>query len=128
MFQFPPPGTLVEIGFTEGRQDKPFVRQIMAEGHNLPAVKPGEQLQQQRDGVSQRVTDAGDRERQTDQTIRENSMMREVTTDEEIRKVVVRETTVQERIKQPCLARPLFWPGRWAISARVITVSAHPAT
>ncbi|MBA5771030.1 hypothetical protein H3285_31805, partial [Escherichia coli] len=68
-----------------------------------PAVKPGEQLQQQRDGVSQRVTVAGDWERQTDQTIRENSMTREVTTDEEIRKVVARETTVQATDKTTVL-------------------------
>ncbi|EJF5113288.1 hypothetical protein M8R69_002923, partial [Salmonella enterica] len=111
MFQFPPPGTLVEVGFAEGRQDKPFVRQIMAEGHNLPAVKPGEQLQQQRDGVSQRVTVAGDWERQTDQTIRENSMTREVTTDEEIRKVVVRETTVQATDKTTVLGTATLLAG-----------------
>ncbi|AHW15259.1 hypothetical protein JZT04_003478 [Salmonella enterica subsp. enterica serovar Montevideo] len=111
MFQFPPPGTLVEVGFAEGRQDKPFVRQIMAEGHNLPAVKPGEQLQQQRDGVSQRVTVAGDWERQTDQTIRENSMIREVTTDEEIRKVVVRETTVQATDKTTVLGTATLLAG-----------------
>ncbi len=111
MFQFPPPGTLVEVGFTEGRQDKPFVRQIMAEGHNLPAVKPGEQLQQQRDGVSQRVTVAGDWERQTDQTIRENSMTLEVTTDEEIRKVVARETTVQATDKTTVLGTATLLAG-----------------
>ncbi|MEB7742795.1 phage baseplate assembly protein V, partial [Escherichia coli] len=56
MFSFPPEGTLVEVGFVNGRQDKPFIRQIMAQGHSLPDVKPGEQLQQQRDGVSHRVT------------------------------------------------------------------------
>lgn len=95
MFQFPPPGTLVEVGFVEGRQDKPFVRQTLPQGHNLPAVKPGEQLQQQRDGVSQRVTVAGDWERQTDQVIRENSMSRIITADDETRTLVARETTVQ---------------------------------
>ena len=103
MFQFPPPGTLVEVGFVEGRQDKPFIRQIMPQGHNLPAVKPGEQLQQQRDGVSQRVTVAGDWVRQTDQTISETSMTREVTADDEKRKVVVRETTVQATDKTTVL-------------------------
>jgi len=94
MFQFPPPGTLVEVGFNGGRPDKPFVRQTLAQGNSLPAVKPGEQLQQQRDVVSQRVTVAGDWERQTNQTVRESSMRREITADDEIRKVVVRETTV----------------------------------
>ena len=95
MFQFPPPGTLVEVGFVEGRADKPFIRQIMAEGHNLPDVKPGEQLQQQRDGVSQRVTVAGDWERQTDQRIQETSRERVVSADEETRSLTSRETTIQ---------------------------------
>lgn len=66
LFHFPPPGTLLEIGFTEGRPDKPFVRQILAHGQTLPDIKPGEQLQQQRAEVFQRVTVAGDWERQTD--------------------------------------------------------------
>ncbi|MGK0603004.1 hypothetical protein [Yokenella regensburgei] len=111
MFQFPPPGTLVEVGFTEGRPDKPFIRQSMPQGHNLPAVKPGEQLQQQRDGVSQRVTVAGDWERQTDQTIRETAMRREVTADEEIRKVVARETTIQATDKTTVLGTATLMAG-----------------
>lgn len=111
MFQFPPPGTLVEIGFTEGRPDKPFVRQTMAEGNSLPAIKPGEQLQQQRDGVSQRVTVAGDWERQTDQVIRETSMSREVTADDETRKLVARETTVQATDKTIVLGKSTLLAG-----------------
>jgi hypothetical protein len=103
MFQFPPPGTLVEVGFTGGRPDKPFVRQSMPQGQNLPAVKPGEQLQQQRDGVSHRVTVAGDWERQTDQTIRENSMTREITADDETRTLIARETTIQATDKTTVL-------------------------
>ncbi|MBE5254182.1 hypothetical protein [Mixta mediterraneensis] len=95
MFQFPPEGTLVEVGFTGGRPDKPFVRQTMPEGTSLPDVKPGEQLQQQRAEVSQRVTQAGDWERQTDQVIRETSMNREVKADTEKRELVSRETTVK---------------------------------
>lgn len=75
----------------------------MAEGYNLPAVKPGEQLQQQRDGVSQRVTVAGDWVRQTDQSISENSMKREITADDESRKLVARETTVQAMDKTTVL-------------------------
>lgn len=89
MFQFPPEGTLVEVGFTAGRPDKPFVRQTM------PDVKPGEQLQQQRAEVSQQVTQAGDWERKTDQAIRETSMSREVKADTETRGLVSRETTVK---------------------------------
>lgn len=82
-------GTLVEVGFTGGRPDKSFVRQAM------PDVKPGEQLQQQRAEVSQRVTQAGDGERQTDQSIRETSMSREVKADTEKHELVSRETTVK---------------------------------
>lgn len=111
MFQFPPPGTLVEVGFVEGRQDKPFIRQIMPQGHSLPAVKPGEQLQQQRDGVSQRVTVAGDWVRQTDQTISETSMTREVTADDEKRKLVARETTVQATDKTTVLGTATLLAG-----------------
>lgn len=95
MFQFPPAGSLVEVGFTAGRPDKPFVRQTMPTGNSLPDVKPGEQLQQQRAEVSQRVTQAGDWVRQTDQTISESSMVREVTADDEKRTVVARETMVK---------------------------------
>lgn len=69
MFQFPPEGTLVEIAFTGVRPDKPFVRQTVSGGTSLPDNQPGEQLQQQRAEVSQRVTQAGDWVRQTDQTI-----------------------------------------------------------
>lgn len=95
MFQFPPEGALVEMGFTDGRQDKPFIRQTLPEGLSLPAIAPGEQLQQQREGVSQRVTTAGDWQRQTDQAIEETSRTRVVTSDAETRTTTTRTTTVQ---------------------------------
>ncbi|MFU8330581.1 MULTISPECIES: phage baseplate assembly protein V [Enterobacter] len=95
MFQFPPEGTLVEIAFTGGRPDKPFVRQTVPDGTSLPDIQPGEQLQQQRAEVSQRVTQAGDWVRQTDQTISETSMARVVKADTEQRELVSRQTTVK---------------------------------
>lgn len=95
MFQFPPEGTLVEIAFTGGRPDKPFVRQTVPDGTSLPDIQPGEQLQQQRAEVSQRVTQAGDWVRQTDQTISETSMARVVKADTEQRELVSRETTIK---------------------------------
>ncbi|HHA2011309.1 TPA: hypothetical protein ACOEGO_003726 [Enterobacter mori] len=95
MFQFPPEGTLVEIAFTGGWPDKPFVRQTVPDGTSLPDIQPGEQLQQQRAEVSQRVTQAGDWVRQTDQTISETSMARVVKADTEQRELVSRETTVK---------------------------------
>ncbi|MDC9589169.1 hypothetical protein PSI23_07495 [Xenorhabdus sp. XENO-10] len=95
MFQYPPIGTVVEIAFEGGRPDKPFIRQTLSQGNTLPDIKPGEQLQQQRAEVSQRVTQEGSWIRQTDQTINESSMHREIKADTETRTVVARETTVQ---------------------------------
>ncbi len=103
MFQFPPERTLVEVAFTGGRTDKPFVRQTVPEGSSLPDGKPGEQLQQQRAEVSQRVTQDGDRERQTDQSIRETSMSRHVQADTETREMVTRETTIKATDKTTVL-------------------------
>lgn len=95
MYQFPPEGTLVEVAFTDGRPDKPFIRQTVPDGTSLPDIKPGEQLQQQRAEVSQRVTQAGDWVRQTDQTISETSMARTIKADTESRELVSRETQIQ---------------------------------
>ena len=95
MFQFPPEGTMVEVGFTGGRPDKPFIRQTVPDGTSLPDIQPGEQLQQQRAEVSQRVTQAGDWIRQTDQTISETSMARVIRADSESRELVSRETTIK---------------------------------
>ncbi|PHM68255.1 protein phage [Xenorhabdus sp. KJ12.1] len=95
MFQYPPIGTVVEIAFEGGRPDKPFIRQTLSQGNTLPDIKPGEQLQQQRAEVSQRVTQEGSWIRQTDQTINESSMHREIKADTETRSVVARDTTIQ---------------------------------
>lgn len=111
MFQFPPEGTLVEIAFTGGRPDKPFVRQTLPEGTSLPDIQPGEQLQQQRAEVSQRVTQAGDWVRQTDQTISETSMARMVKADTEQRELVSRETTIKATDKVTVLGTSALMAG-----------------
>lgn len=111
MFQFPPVGTLVEVAFAEGRPDKPFVRQFMPEGTSLPDVKPGEQLQQQRAEVSQRVTQGGDWVRQTDQMIHEKSMARRIEADDETRTLVVRETTVSATDKTTVVGKSTLLVG-----------------
>ncbi|EPL4524831.1 hypothetical protein QCK34_002171 [Enterobacter asburiae] len=111
MFQFPPEGTLVEIAFTGGRPDKPFVRQTVPEGTSLPDIQPGEQLQQQRAEVSQRVTQAGDWVRQTDQTISEISMARMVKADTELRELVSRETTIKATDKVTVLGTSTLMAG-----------------
>ncbi|EKT58536.1 hypothetical protein [Providencia sneebia] len=95
MFQFPPEGTLVEIAFEGGRPDKPFIRQTLSQNNTLPDIQPGEQLQQQRKEVFQRVTQDGSWNRETDQSINEASMLRTIKADKEQRELVARETTVQ---------------------------------
>lgn len=104
-------GTLVEVAFTDGRPDKPFIRRTLAQGNSLPDIKSGEQLQQQREGVSQRVTVAGDWERQTDQAIRENSMSWVIVADDETRQLVARETTVQATDKTTVLGTASLMAG-----------------
>ena len=111
MFQFPSEGTLVEVGFTGGRPDKPFVRQTLPDGTSLPDIQPGEQLQQQRAEVSQRVTQAGDWVRQTDQTISEASMARVVKADTEQRELVSRETTIKATDKVTVLGTSTLMAG-----------------
>jgi hypothetical protein len=95
MYQYPPEGTVVEVGFAEGRPDKPLIRQTLQDGHALPDIKPGEQLQQQRAGVSQRVTMAGSWQRETDQAIEETSNTRTVTSDTETRTTTTRTVTIK---------------------------------
>jgi len=111
MYQFPPEGTLVEVAFTDGRPDKPFIRQTVPDGTSLPDIKPGEQLQQQREEVSQRVTQAGDWVRQTDQTISETSMARTVKADTESRELVSRETTIKATDKTSVIGTSTLMAG-----------------
>ncbi|HBM2908075.1 TPA: hypothetical protein LVL19_003582 [Klebsiella michiganensis] len=94
IYQYPSAGTVVEVGFSAGRPDQPFVRQTMQNDLMLPDIQPGEQLQQVRAEVSQRVTQAGSWQRQTDQAIEESSRTRSVSSDSEIRNTGQRETTV----------------------------------
>ena len=68
-FQYPHPGTLVELGFAFGRADQPFIRTVLGTGWTLPDIQPGEQLTQQRAEVYQRTDPAGNHTLATDQTI-----------------------------------------------------------
>ncbi|HAW3874188.1 TPA: hypothetical protein JLU58_000246 [Escherichia coli] len=85
--------------------------QTLPDGTSLPDVKPGEQLQQQREEVSLRVTQAGDWVRQTDQTISETSMVRTVKADTEQRELVSRETTVKATDKTTVLGTATLLAG-----------------
>lgn len=65
----PAEGTIVELGFAFGRADQPFVRTVLPQTWPLPAIAPGEQLQQQRAEVYQRIDAAGNITRATDRTL-----------------------------------------------------------
>ncbi|STV71196.1 Uncharacterised protein [Klebsiella michiganensis] len=75
------------LGFINGRPDAPIVRNTLQDDQPLPSISPGEQLQQQRAGVSQRVTKSGSWQRETDQAIEENSRQRIITGDTETREL-----------------------------------------
>ncbi|MEZ9620179.1 MULTISPECIES: hypothetical protein [Vibrio] len=68
LLAYPLEGTLVEIAFAYGRNDRPIVRGVYGRDYALPSIEPGEQLQQQREEVSNRIDAAGNISQQTDQT------------------------------------------------------------
>ena len=82
-FAFPEVGTVVEIGYAYGRPDQPFVRTFLAQDKTVPSVAVGEQLKQQRPEVFERTDAAGNKTRETDQTITDRSFVRVVETDSE---------------------------------------------
>ncbi|MFA9499889.1 hypothetical protein ACERCG_05595 [Mannheimia sp. E30BD] len=86
-FCFPEIGTIVELGFHNGRSDQPFVRSFSAEGKTMPAVAPGEMLRQQRPEVFERTDQAGNMYKETDQTINEKSFQRKIETDSEYKQL-----------------------------------------
>ncbi|MFS1922424.1 hypothetical protein [Vibrio lentus] len=68
LMAYPLEGTLVEIAFAYGRNDRPIIRGVYGREYALPSIEPGEQLQQQREEVSHRIDAAGNTTQQTDQT------------------------------------------------------------
>ncbi|MFU2081982.1 hypothetical protein ACLQ9N_05140 [Gallibacterium anatis] len=86
-FAFPEVGTIVELGFAYGRQDMPFVRTMLAQDKTVPAVAIGEQLKQQRPEVYERTDAAGNKTRETDQTITDKSLNRVIKTDTETKQI-----------------------------------------
>lgn len=95
MFSYPPAGTLVTLGCTDGRPDKPLITGIHADGQSLPDIKPGEQLQQQRAEVFQRVHTDGSWQRETDRAIKEKSTDRTIENTTETRTSTTRSVTVK---------------------------------
>lgn len=73
LLSYPLEGTLVEIAFAYGRNDRPIIRGVYGTDYALPSIEPGEQLQQQRQEVSRRIDAAGSIIDKTDQTYRNQS-------------------------------------------------------
>ncbi|WP_456297319.1 hypothetical protein M1D72_14185 [Vibrio sp. AK197] len=68
LLSYPLEGNVVDIVFAYGRNDRPIIRGIYGREHALPSIEPGEQLQQQRDEVNNRIDPVGNMTYQTDQT------------------------------------------------------------
>ncbi|WP_233090325.1 hypothetical protein [Vibrio sp. IB15] len=68
LLAYPLEGTLVEIAFAYGRNDRPIIRGVYGREYALPSIEPMEQLQQQREEVSHRIDVAGNTTQKTDQT------------------------------------------------------------
>lgn len=86
-FAFPEVGTVVELGFVNGRPDQPIVRNFYPQGKTLPNVQQGEMLRQQRPEVFERTDSAGNMHKETDQTISEKSYHRTIKTDSEQKEI-----------------------------------------
>jgi len=71
LLAYPLEGSLVEIAFAYGRNDLPIIRGVYGKDYALPTIEPGEQLQQQRAEVSNRIDASGNTTQQTDQTQRQ---------------------------------------------------------
>ena len=67
LLAYPLEGTLVEIAFAYGRNDLPIIRGIYGKDYALPDIEAGEQLQQQRSEVSNRIDASGNTTNKTDQ-------------------------------------------------------------
>lgn len=81
MLQYPLEGAIVELGFAYGRADLPFIRTVLGTGFTLPAIEPGEQLQQQRAQVYHRTDTAGNQISATDQRQKFDAYQHETTAD-----------------------------------------------
>lgn len=96
LFAYPLEGTLVEVAFAYGRNDRPIVRGVYGRDYALPSIEPGEQLQQQRDEVSRRIDAAGNITDKTDQTLTTQAFERVESADRYRAEVGACEITVNE--------------------------------
>ncbi len=96
LLQYPLEGTIVEVGFAYGRPDKPFIRTILGIDWTLPAIEPGEQLQQQRAEVFNRTDTAGNQTRATDQNQTDTAYQKIIEADHYLAQLCTAETNVKQ--------------------------------
>lgn len=73
---YPPDGARVEVAFAGGSPNNPFIRGTLPHNVSLPAVAPGEVLDQHSPGSYQRVDPDGNRYTVTDGLLSEDSLKR----------------------------------------------------
>jgi hypothetical protein len=75
---YPEDGAFVKIAFAYGSPNHPFIRCILPHNRSLPAIDRGEQKTQFSDKSFTRIADDGSHERVTDQTIKDHSLKRDI--------------------------------------------------
>lgn len=73
IFALPPRGTLVELAWLNASPERPFVRSILADRQQLPALPEGGQAWQQNNDTAQTVDAAGNWTRQTPEAITDSA-------------------------------------------------------
>ena len=94
-YHYPEEGTEVEIGFINGKPDQPVIRNIYPNNKTMPAIKKGEHLLQQRAEVFNRIDDAGNITRNSDQAITDNARDYHLNTDLSTEDTTTKKTTVK---------------------------------
>lgn len=78
IYAFPEEGTRVVVCFAYGLPNKPYIQSILPHGLSMPKVPKGDQVWQHSEAAQQRVDADGNWLRQTDGTIRDQAIEREV--------------------------------------------------
>jgi hypothetical protein len=125
-FAFPEPGSLCEIAFMYGMADQLFVRQVFGWGLSIPAVNPGDVVDQAGPGVVEKTDAQGNKTRTTHGTITDAALLYRLEALEAIINLVNKTETIKgssvQRIRGKLLVKA-FGAIRF-LSGGVINLSA----
>lgn len=93
-YHYPEIGTDVEIGFVDGKPDRPIIRNIYPNNKTLPGVKQGEHLMQQRAEVFTKIDAIGNMTRESDQIVTDNARDYCLNSDSSTEKTTTKSVTV----------------------------------